>query len=138
MQVALATINWKQLQTRPQLAFSDCFPEIARPNSLQAATLEVIRQPGIYIIEAPMGSGKTEAALAATYELLAANQASGLYFALPTRTTSNRIHLRLRPFLDRISAYSAVVRLAHRASWLVEHRPPVQLSPAFPGHESDA
>jgi CRISPR-associated endonuclease/helicase Cas3 len=134
---AVAAINWKPLQARPQLGFTDCFPEIARPNGVQAATVEAVREPGIYVIEAPMGSGKTEAALAAAYELIASNQASGLYFALPTRVTSNRIHLRVQPFLERISVHSAPVRLAHSASWLVEAQPPAQLTPAFTKGEDE-
>ena len=69
------------------------------PNDLQRAAMEVIRGPGVYVIEAPMGMGKTEAALAASYELLSSGQASGLYFALPTQATSNRIHERVAEFL---------------------------------------
>jgi CRISPR-associated endonuclease/helicase Cas3 len=71
-------------------------------------------------IEAPMGHGKTEAALAAAYRLLSSNQATGIYFALPTQVTSNRIHKRVEAFIERIASDSAYVRLAHRASWLRE------------------
>ena len=127
---ALAAIDWEPLEARPQLGFADCFPEIVSPNSLQAATANLVREPGIYVVEAPMGSGKTEAALAAAYKLIASNQASGLYFALPTRVASNRIHLRVQPFLARISVHPASVRLAHSASWLTEAQPAAQLSPA--------
>jgi CRISPR-associated endonuclease/helicase Cas3 len=77
-----------------------------------------------------MGCGKTEAALAAAYQLIAAGKAAGLYFALPTQVTSNRIHLRVQPFVERISLHPAEVRLAHGASWLAETKPPVELRPA--------
>jgi CRISPR-associated endonuclease/helicase Cas3 len=60
-----------------------------------------------------MGSGKTEAALAASYHLIERGQANGLYFALPTQVTSNRIHLRVRQFLERSLDVPVQVRLAH-------------------------
>ena len=94
--------------------------------------MEVVREPGVYVIEGPTGYGKTEAALAASYQLIAAGKASGLYFALPTQVTSNHIHLRVQPFVDRISTEAATVRLAHSASWLVEAQPPAELRPASP------
>jgi CRISPR-associated endonuclease/helicase Cas3 len=98
--------------------------------------MRTVREPAVYIIEGPMGCGKTEAALAATYQLIAAGKAGGLYFALPTQTTSNRIHLRVRPFVERISDEPTTVRLAHSASWLAEIEPPPTLQPASPDNEA--
>ena len=46
-----------------------------------------------------MGTGKTEAALGAAYQLLADKKARGIYFALPTQATSNRMHLRMAEFV---------------------------------------
>lgn len=130
-QTALETINWRSVEARQLTGFGDLFPEIPLANSLQTATLQAVREPGLYIIEGPMGCGKTEAALSAAYQLIAARKATGLYFALPTQVTSNRIHLRVQPFVERISAGLASVRLAHSASWLVETDPPAKLHPAF-------
>ena len=129
-QTVLTTIHWRSVETRQLNGFGDLFPEIPHPNSLQTATVQVAREPGIYIIEGPMGYGKTEAALAAAYQLMAARKATGLYFALPTQVTSNRIHLRVQPFLKRISVHPAEVRLAHSASWLAETQSPAELRPA--------
>ena len=129
-QTALATINWRSLEARQLTGFGDLFPEILQANSLQTATVQVVRELGIYIIEGPMGYGKTEAALWAAYELIVPEKATGLYFALPTQVTSNRIHLRLKPFVDWISADPEAVRLAHSASWLVETEPQAKLNPA--------
>ena len=55
------------MRTRDLNGFVELFPDIAQPNSLQTATLQLIREQGVYVIEGPMGYGKTEAALAASY-----------------------------------------------------------------------
>ncbi len=116
--------------------FASLFPEIPQANTVQTASVQMIREPGVYIIEAPMGYGKTEAALAAAYQLMSAGKATGLYFALPTQVTSNRVHLRVEPFVRRICLDAAEVRLAHSASWLVETEPPPRLYPASPDAEA--
>jgi len=70
-QTALAAIDWRAVTTRQLNGFGDLFPEIPRPNSLQTATMDVVSEPGVYVVEGPMGYGKTEAALAAAYHLIA-------------------------------------------------------------------
>lgn len=89
------------------------------PNDLQTAAMTIICEPGVYVIEAPMGMGKTEAALAASYQLISNGQATGLYFALPTQATSNRIHERVTKFLRRVQAVAP--RLVHSGSWLMDN-----------------
>jgi CRISPR-associated endonuclease/helicase Cas3 len=103
---------------RQGLSFSALFPKLERPTELQRRTVEMITKPGVYVIEGPMGCGKTEAALAAAYNLISSGQATGIYFALPTQTTSNRIHRRILPFVRHARAKAVSVRLAHGASWL--------------------
>lgn len=134
-QTALASINWKPVRAKQLNTFGDLFPEI-QANSLQTASLQVVRGPGTYIIEGPMGCGKTEAALAAAYQLITAGKSTGLYFALPTQVTSNRIHLRVQPFVERIVINPAEVRLAHSASWVVEAESSLKLYPASPDAEA--
>jgi CRISPR-associated endonuclease/helicase Cas3 len=110
------------------LKFSQLFPpeqpeaKPLTPNDLQLQALAVITESGIYAIEAPMGMGKTEAALACAYRLLAEGKASGIYFALPTQVTSNRIHKRVNRFIQSIcsSAESPSTRLIHANSWLMD------------------
>lgn len=94
------------------------------PNRMQEKTIASITEPGVYVIEAPMGMGKTEAALAAAYQLTATGKASGIYFALPTQVTSNRIHLRMDDFLKRISPEYCKSRLIHGNSWLMQETIP--------------
>jgi len=71
---AVVMAGWRPLECRSQLTFEQVFPPY-RPNTLQTAAMQTIRDPGIYVIEGPMGCGKTEAALAAAYQLIASGKA---------------------------------------------------------------
>lgn len=127
-QQAVVTIGFACPAVKAELEFSQLFPpenpeaKPLTPNDLQFQALEVITEPGIYAIEAPMGMGKTEAALACAYRLLAEGKASGIYFALPTQVTSNRIHKRVNRFIQAIcpGPESPSTRLIHANSWLIE------------------
>lgn len=133
---ALESIGMQPTQIRQGLSFIDMFPKLTTgPNSLQTTAMEYIRTPGIYAIEAPMGMGKTEAALACAYHLLCAGAATGIYFALPTQATSNRIYLRLDDFVSLICPDATSTRLIHANSWLREDI--AQLKPASTLHEDD-
>ncbi|NNF99389.1 MAG: CRISPR-associated helicase Cas3' [Desulfobacteraceae bacterium] len=114
--LAIESIGLCKPWIKKDLWFEDIFGFNA--NEMQLKAQSVITKPGIYIIEAPMGLGKTEAALACAYELLQSGQASGLYFALPTQLTSNRIHLRVSGFVKKITHTSDKTRLAHANAWL--------------------
>ena len=114
----------------PNLSFSDIFP--FEPNGVQTIVLKAASRAGVYILEAPMGIGKTEAALYAAYRLLAENKATGIYFALPTQLTSEKIHDRMEQFLRRIldpANGGQRARLLHGSSWLLE---------TFMGEDADA
>jgi CRISPR-associated endonuclease/helicase Cas3 len=113
---ALAQIGTDAPGLAPGRSFHDLFG--FEPNELQLAALRVIQRPGVYVIEAPMGMGKTEAALAAAYQLISLGRARGLYFALPTQATSNRVHERVTEFLRR--AQAGTPRLIHSGSWLLD------------------
>lgn len=72
------------------------------PRSAQKVLTETIDEtsnPGIIIFEAPMGIGKTEAALVATEQLAYKNQCSGMFFGLPTQATSNGMFPRVNDWL---------------------------------------
>jgi CRISPR-associated endonuclease/helicase Cas3 len=72
------------------------------PRPLQQAIVEAlgsIDQPAILLIEAPMGEGKTEAALYAHLELQRRLGHRGLYVALPTKATGNAMFRRVLQFL---------------------------------------
>jgi CRISPR-associated endonuclease/helicase Cas3 len=72
------------------------------PRPLQQAVVEAldsIDQPAILLVEAPMGEGKTEAALYAHLELQRRLGHRGLYVALPTKATGNAMFARVLKFL---------------------------------------
>ena len=87
------------------------------PNEVQQAVLESaasMEAPGLLIVEAQMGAGKTEAALAAAETFAAKWGAGGLFFGLPTQATANGIFGRLAAW-SRTQSEDAVhsIRLAH-------------------------
>lgn len=117
-QSVLVAIGFQPPTIKKGLSFESLFG--FPPNEMQERTLATITGPGVYIIEAPMGMGKTEAALGAAYQLMANGKANGIYFALPTQATSNRMHLRMNEFLRRIDSETQESRLIHGNSWLME------------------
>ena len=86
-------------------------------------TTRHIQNPGILIIEAPMGLGKTEAMLAASELLAQKNGSSGLFFGLPTQATSNgmfgRVHAWLQDLTDSYGVTQSL-RLCHGKAALNE------------------
>lgn len=120
---AVSSIGFTSPAIRRDLTFGQLFKlgdGEATPNDLQQQAFNVISRPGIYVIEAPMGMGKTEAALWAAYRLISEGHATGLYFALPTQVTSNRIHLRAEEFINNICEGQQRTRLIHANSWLID------------------
>lgn len=117
-QVAVKSIGLDRPILKQGLDFQALFQ--FPPHNLQVQALEAIAEPGVYVIEAPMGMGKTEAALACAYRLMCEGKATGFYFALPTQTTSNRIHVRVQKFVDAICEETTRTRLIHANSWLLE------------------
>ncbi|MFF3285903.1 CRISPR-associated helicase Cas3' [Streptomyces sp. NPDC003023] len=101
-------------------------PTGAKVRPVQEAAVELARtmdEPGLMVIEAPMGEGKTEAALAATEILAARSGAGGVFFALPTMATGNAMFPRLLDWLDRLPAEQGTsysVLLAHSKAALNE------------------
>lgn len=113
---ALRQIRWGGGKVRPA-GFGELFGGYA-PKPLQAALHGECGAPGLFIVEGPMGCGKTEGALFAAHRLIAAGANDGIYFALPTQVTSDRIHQRVAPFLRAALEDTATLRLAHGASWM--------------------
>jgi CRISPR-associated endonuclease/helicase Cas3 len=108
-------------QLKHALGFDDLFG--FEPNAVQHTLAAAISGPGVYVLEAPMGHGKTEAALYAAYRLMDEGQALGIYFALPTQLTSNKLYERFIPFLEKILQPNCRHRrglLLHGQAWLMQ------------------
>lgn len=95
-------------------------PEGAHPRPVQEQAVRVARNtdtPGLLIIEAPMGEGKTEAALAAAEILAQRTGRGGICVALPTMATTDAMFSRVHRWLDalpsRDSTDEKTVWLAH-------------------------
>lgn len=116
---ALDSAGFIQPRLKTSLDFFEIFG--FTPKAAQIKLIEAANEPGVYVLEAPMGLGKTEAALYAAYRLLQRKRATGIYFALPTQLTSDKIHERVNAFLQRIledgSPHKQAL-LVHGNAWL--------------------
>jgi len=100
-------------------AFEKVFP--FTPNDLQGRVIQAIQTakgPNLLIIEAPMGGGKTEAALYAHLLLQAKNGHRGLYVAMPTQATGNAMFARVKDFLQVFGDRPHDLQLVHGAALL--------------------
>lgn len=75
-----------------------------KPNAMQKAVadLPLPLMGSIVNIESDTGSGKTEAGLIRALKLVSAGLASGIYFALPSRTSAVQIHRRVAKALKNL------------------------------------
>lgn len=84
-----------------------------KPRPLQQNMAKILDQlgqePGLVVIEAPMGEGKTEAGFGC------AVGRRGLYVAMPTQATSNALMGRTAKFLERAADQPTKLALAHGA-----------------------
>ncbi|HRW18490.1 MAG TPA: CRISPR-associated helicase Cas3' [Dermatophilaceae bacterium] len=81
---------------------------------------QAMTRPGLLIVEAGMGEGKTEAALLAGEILAAKFGLGGVVFALPTQATSDGIFPRLRDWVGTLGTPRTSIFLAHGKAALNE------------------
>ncbi|MGL5661358.1 MAG: DEAD/DEAH box helicase, partial [Aeromonas sp.] len=123
---ALDEAGFVQPQVRKGLTFGDIFKAEDgtpyQPTDPQLLLYQHCQGAGVYVLEAPMGLGKTEAALHAAYKILEQGAATGIYFALPTQLTSNKVLDRFNDYLKQILVKESPHRhslLLHGSAWLV-------------------
>lgn len=118
--------GWKALGIQsgwhPDVLTSDaheCFGRFgvsARP--FQNTAIEhvaAMTAPGLVIIEAPMGEGKTETALAAAELLAAKFGLNGIFVGMPTQATSDPMFSRTRSWAGEIDATTPIALLHGKA-----------------------
>ncbi len=102
---ALDAIGWEPrtpLSTELK-SFEQIFGLVPRPlQQAVADAVAILDEPGILLVEAPMGEGKTEAAFYAHLELQRRFGHRGMYVALPTKATGNAMFERTLKFLKKL------------------------------------
>ncbi|WGD37187.1 CRISPR-associated helicase Cas3' [Lysinibacter sp. HNR] len=102
----------QQNSSDPVSNFTERFGFAPRP--FQTAALEhcqSMKQPGLLVIEAPMGEGKTEVALACAEIFAARFDLNGIYVGMPTQATSDPMFSRILSWLGTQSTSVAVALL---------------------------
>jgi len=82
--------------SKPKKAL-DIFNDIKCLTPLQkfAENVAIQNEPSLFIMEEITGAGKTESALILAHRLIAAGNANGIYFGLPTMATANAMYERI-------------------------------------------
>jgi CRISPR-associated endonuclease/helicase Cas3 len=92
------------------------------PNPLQQSIIDELRGhvtgPGLLLIAAATGDGKTEAGLSAARLLGDASGMPGLFFALPTMATADEMYKRVVRYVRRLAEAPTPVTLLHSMAWL--------------------
>jgi len=117
---ALKSMHWSEwIPPDTTQEMHRLFSEVRKhgANDLQQTVAELaarLETPGLVIVEAPMGEGKTEAAMYLADTWAVKLKQRGCYFALPTQATSNQMFGRVREFIDaRYSDYAVNLMLLH-------------------------
>jgi CRISPR-associated endonuclease/helicase Cas3 len=121
---ALATLGWHQRgpAIEPRKTFGDLFAHLKlpalRPLQEKAEALATTMSgPGLVLVEAPMGEGKTEAALCLA-DAWDHQGGQGFYIALPTMATSNGMFGRVVDFIKANYPGRQQLHLLHGRSLL--------------------
>ncbi|WP_370064433.1 CRISPR-associated helicase Cas3' [Streptacidiphilus sp. MAP5-3] len=121
----LVTPRWRSAAT-----FAELFPHIRKPHALQADISsrlpELVDGPGMVLVTAPTGDGKTESALLAARLLGQVSGAPGLAVLLPTMATTTAMWRRVEAFTARQAVTATPVTLLHSMAWLTADYDPEQ------------
>ncbi|MCX5535175.1 CRISPR-associated helicase Cas3' [Streptomyces sp. NBC_00006] len=119
---ALSRAELRHPAWAPAGTFQDLFSHITSPYPLQLDIAdrlpELAQGPGLVLVTAPTGDGKTEGALFAAHVLGHAAGTQGLGVFLPTMATTDAMFRRVRSFTARTAAHPVPVTLLHSMAWL--------------------
>jgi len=138
---------WKKLQFLPRWGVGDSWQRLlvndyfqlrfnqlgnVSPRPLQTEAVGIaneLSEPGIMVIEAPMGEGKTEAALLAAEIMASKTGRKGLFFALPTQATADGLFPRILEWIKTLDQKKHPITLAHgKAKFNEEYKGLTKLS----------
>ncbi len=103
--------------TRPYQGLAALLQPKENPRGVQVLVDAWPLAAGLTLIEAPTGSGKTEAALAYAWRLLESGMTDSIIFALPTQATANAMLKRAQDFaVQAFIGDSTNIVLAHGKS----------------------
>jgi CRISPR-associated endonuclease/helicase Cas3 len=119
---ALRAVGVLPIGKREPTSFAQLFPSIVTPSPLQAwaATVAVLPQPQIHLLEDVTGAGKTEAAVMLAHRLISSGHVDGFYIALPTMATANAMYGRIKTMYELLFDGDPSLVLAHGQRNLVE------------------
>ncbi|MGD9482882.1 CRISPR-associated helicase Cas3' [Streptomyces sp. TRM70308] len=107
--------GWGKLAGPGPGAFEERFGQVPRPSQLMV--VEAAREmsaPGVLVVEAPMGEGKTKAALLAAEVLAARFGADGVFVGMPTQATSDPMFVQVRQWVGQVGeGLASQVALLH-------------------------
>lgn len=112
------------------------------PYPFQEQFIQSLKDPGLVILEAPMGLGKTEAALIGVEQLAHRFGKKGLLYTLPTQATSNALFDRVKDWLSHLGTTSHSLRLVHgKAAFNPSYQalrddPHFEVNPWFTRHQT--
>lgn len=116
----------KEERLLPSESFHTLFPEIPPEGmrGIQKAADEQGRSGAakLYLVEAPMGEGKSETALYLAACQMRSCGKNGLYMAMPTAATGNQMYFRLNALLEAHGFKKS--RLLHSTAWIVDANTP--------------
>ncbi|MHA6512489.1 CRISPR-associated helicase Cas3' [Tessaracoccus sp. Z1128] len=99
-----------------QTTFDERFGRVPAPlQDLIPGIIKTLDGPALLIVEAPMGEGKTEAALWATEHLSAALGFEGFVFAMPTQGTTDAMYSRVTKWAESVDREFTVSLLHGKA-----------------------
>ena len=108
--------------TVPATNFAEAFPQIEDPFPLQASIAEhlpaLAKGPGLLIVTAPTGEGKTETGLFAADHMGRATARPGRAVLLPTTATADSSHRRVKEYATRRADTKAPLTRLHSMAWL--------------------
>lgn len=127
--------GWGRLSTVPSDPIAERFA--VEPRASQRAVVQAAHampEPGLLVLEAPTGEGKTEAALAAAEVLAARFGNDGVFVGMPTQATSDPMLWRVGTWANHIDEGMQVALLHGKRRFNPEWQALLERRPSHPQH----